>query len=70
MSEGTRGEDGLGVQEGETEDEEVRQVGRSQKEQEPRESAGSRWKTSEGVRSLARGDRFLWSWLGPWIHQK
>lgn len=45
------------MQEGAAEDEKVRQLRRSQVEQEPWELAGPKWKRSKGYRSLAAGDR-------------
>lgn len=50
-------EKGPEVQEGAAEDEKVRQLRRSQVEQEPWELAGPKWKRSKGYRSLAAGDR-------------
>lgn len=50
-------EKGPGLQEGTAEDEKVRQLGRSQVEQEPWQLAGPKWKRSKRGRSLARGDK-------------
>lgn len=68
MLEGIRGEDRLGVQEGESEDEEVRQVGRSPGNQQA--PGGKAVRASgvwlEGTSSCGAGCSWL---LGPWIHQ-
>lgn len=56
------------MQEGAAEDEKVRQLGRSQVEQEPWELAGPKGKRSKRGRNLARGDRKVeLAVLGCWI---